>query len=234
MSKGLNNYEYFISCYGSRKGILDTALKTANAGYLTRRLVESLQELTIKEYSCGMTSFSIFKLNLNYKGFISLPFFLLLYGKNLQKNIKNNSTGQSLFLQGYFLNIKSLNKFLSFVKFNKDVSLYLNSIKLCLAGRSVCSKCFGFTSLKNTFISQSLGVILGESLGEPVTQLTLRTFHTGSVILTSLKPQFFINNLVLKNSFLYNKKQLKLCSKKKYVVRYHKLSFLKLINLNLN
>lgn len=232
-SKGLKNYEYFISCYGARKGILDTSLKTANAGYLTRRLVDSLQELTIKEYLCGTTNFFTFKLNLDYKGFINLPFYLMLYGKTFQKNIKNNLTGKFLFLQGYFVNKKSLNKLIPLLKFNKHLNLHLNSIKLCLSGRTLCSKCFGFSSFKKTFISQSIGVLVGESIGEPVTQLTLRTFHTGGVLSTSLQSQFFFKNKFLTKSLLYKDKKFKLCSKKKFILTY-KLPLLKLINLNFN
>lgn len=233
-SKGLKAYEYFISCYGARKGILDTSLKTANSGYLTRRLVESLQELVIKEYTCGTTNSFIFKWNISYKGFIILPFYLILYGKIIKKNIKDILTGKKILLQGYFINKKIFNKLNSLLYINKNLKINVNSIQLCLSGRTVCSKCFGFTVFKKTFLSNSIGVLIGESIGEPVTQMTLRTFHTGGIS-TNILPQsqFFKKNNLL-NIFLYNKnKKFKICSKIKFLLNYN-LSFIKFLNFIYN
>ncbi|KFG27503.1 RNA polymerase C2, putative (apicoplast) [Toxoplasma gondii RUB] len=232
-NKGLKAYEYFISCYGARKGILDTSLKTANAGYLTRRLVESIQEIVIKEYNCGTNNFFTFKWNLSYKGFLDLPFYLILYGKTIQENIKNISTGKQLFLQGFFLNYNLINKLKLLLINNKNLTLSLNSIKLCLSGRTVCSKCFGFTFFQKTFLSQSMGVLIGESIGEPVTQMTLRTFHTGGISSISLQTQFFLKNNLLNLFLLYKKKNFKICKKIKSLVNYN-LGSLKYLNFEYN
>ncbi|PFH30580.1 putative RNA polymerase C2 (apicoplast) [Besnoitia besnoiti] len=232
-NKGLKAYEYFISCYGARKGILDTSLKTANAGYLTRRLVESIQESTIKEYSCGTTNFFTFKWNISYKGFLDLPFYLLLYGKTIQNNFKNILTGKQIFLQGFFINTTIFNKLKILLSFNKNLKLSLNSIKLCLSGRTFCSKCFGFSFSQKTFLSQGVGVLIGESIGEPVTQMTLRTFHTGGISSISLQTQFFLKNNLLNTFLLYKKRNFKICKKIKFLINYNLLS-LKYLNLEYN
>ena len=178
-SKGLSLYEYFLSCYGARKGVIDTAIKTADAGYLTRRLVENCQDLIIKEYSCGTRNFTKQNYNINTKGFVKLPLIYFLLGKILSKNCIEPFSGIVYFTEGTVLSFEKI-KLLSILKSNLVFYVY-NSMG-CLSGRSVCNTCFGFKEFENfSLLGTSAGVIAGQSIGEPGTQLVLRTFHTGGV-----------------------------------------------------
>lgn len=220
-NKGLNFFEYFISCYGARKGILDTALKTADAGYLTRRLVESTQELIIKEYNCGSkNSFEYFS-QINMKGNLILPFFLLISGKILQKNLINFSTKKIIeFKYNYISNNLIHNLYLN--KFNYLFKINIFSIKTCLSGRTICSTCFGHTTFKKNNLGKSVGILSGQVIGEPGTQLTLRTFHTGGTSSVNLS--------LNKNNFIFNYKYLFKANKYKLCTKYHNIKLLKKYN----
>nr|QEM01725.1 plastid-encoded DNA-directed RNA polymerase beta''A [Nephromyces sp. ex Molgula occidentalis] len=149
-SKGLELYEYFISCYGARKGIIDSAIKTADSGYLTRRLIESIRDISIKEYFCGTKSWLTYYYSINTSGRLTMNNDFLT-----KKYLKNTS------------------------KFNKK-SFY--STSTCISGRSICNICYGkFFTLKQNNLGESIGILAAQTIGEPGTQLTLRTFHTGGV-----------------------------------------------------
>lgn len=212
-NKGLNLFEYFISCYGARKGILDTALKTSDAGYLTRRLVESIQELVIKEYNCGSNNSFEYILQIDTKGHIILPFFLLLIGKILQKNLIESKTKKIIefkfnHISDNLINIIFFNKYKFWIKFN------IFSIKTCFVGRTICATCFGYKTLKKNYIGKSVGVLSGQVIGEPGTQLTLRTFHTGGASMLNLNSiSKNMYNFIFKYLFLFKTDKYKLCSK---------------------
>ena len=209
-NKGLNFFEYFISCYGGRKGILDTALKTADAGYLTRRLVESIQELVIKEYNCGSNNSFEYFLQINIKGDLILPFFLLISGKILQKNLIDFFTKKIIEFKYNYITHNLINN-LYLNKFNYLFKINTSSIKICLSGRTICSICFGYTTFANNYLGKSVGILSGQTISEPGTQLTLRTFHTGGT--SSLNLFKNKNNFIFNYKYLFKKNKYKLCSK---------------------
>lgn len=187
-NKGLNIFEYFISCLGARKGVIDTAIKTADSGYLTKRLVETTQGLIVKEYYCGTKNFCAYTSMINALGHSTFPSNLLLYGKILKTNVINLRTKEIITPKNTFLNPELL----ALLRVNKHKlsKLNLSSIKLCTLERTICSLCLGATTLSNNFLSRYIGIYVGQTVGEPSTQLTLRTFHTGGVsTLQTLKQQ---------------------------------------------
>lgn len=212
-NKGLNIFEYFISCIGSRKGVIDTAIKTADSGYLTKRIVESIQELVIKEYYCGTKNFSIYNQNINVLGFQFLANNLFLYGKILRTNITDLKTKKIIIQKNKYLDLSTIKR-LDQIK-SKFIKFSLTSPKLCLIERTVCSTCLGTTTIFNNFISKQIGVFTGQTIGEPSTQLTLRTFHTGGVCSMTNKEEQTKEKLT---SFFQNSKKYKICSFKKFFV----------------
>nr|QEM01904.1 plastid-encoded DNA-directed RNA polymerase beta''A [Nephromyces sp. ex Molgula occidentalis] len=212
-NKGLNIYEYFISWFGTRKGIIDTAIKTADSGYLTRRLVETTRDIIVKEYYWGTKTNLIFNINLNIKGnieeynsiFLKGKFFN--YGLNLKKNL--------------IYKLKK-NKY-SFINFSLSNINYINlkGIYNWISGRNICNNCFGLNNNKLNNLGESIGILSAQTIGEPGTQLTLRTFHTGGVF-TKLKNNFKIKNIYLFKNF-----------KSKLFLNY-KILILKKNYLNLN
>jgi hypothetical protein len=180
--EGLTSIDYLISAYGARKGIVDTALKTANAGYLTRRLIFLGQEIIIRQIDC--------KTN---KGIII----------NLSKNSNNNLLGRycKLALQkdnyNYSLIPKLTNTYLNIINYtffeNKNVYMVIQSPLTCRTESSLCQKCYGWDLSKYNKISlgQAVGIIAAQSIGEPGTQLTMRTFHTGGVFTGNMVVKYF-------------------------------------------
>ncbi|XP_026189604.1 DNA-directed RNA polymerase subunit beta''-like [Cyclospora cayetanensis] len=176
------------------KGVLDTALKTADAGYLTRRLVESIQELNIKEYNCGSKNSLEYEFQINSKGTLILPFFLLLSGKVLQKNLIEPTTKKIIEFKNNYISDNLINNL--YIKFNSLLKINTFSIKTCISGRTICSKCFGHTTFNTNNLGKSIGILSSQVIGEPGTQLTLRTFHTGGAS-TILKSNIYIKNKYL-------------------------------------
>ena len=200
-NRGLNTYEYFLSSYGARKGVIDTALKTADAGYLTRRLVENTQEFIIKERYCGVKDSVLINLNMSPSGDFKYPLNLMLWGKTLAKNIIDTKKGNIILSKGTKLGI-NINKLLFKYNINK---LSIASTSLCLAGRSICNSCYGFKGVFGSLLGESVGIIGGEAVGEPGTQMTLRTFHTGGVFTTSsTSPKLNSSRKKVISSFKFN------------------------------
>nr|QEM01845.1 plastid-encoded DNA-directed RNA polymerase beta''A [Nephromyces sp. ex Molgula occidentalis] len=171
-NKGLNLYEYFISCYGTRKGVIDTAIKTADSGYITRRLIETGRNIIIKEYNWGTKNYISYDKILDNKGNIIFnePYLkgkYLIKGIDKKKNIIYNIKQQSYVNKSLFPKINSL-------------KLNLSGVSTCISGRNVCNYCFGNNNKINN-LGESVGILAGQTIGEPGTQLTLRTFHTGGV-----------------------------------------------------
>ena len=180
-NRGLNTYEYFLSSYGARKGVIDTALKTADAGYLTRRLVENTQQFIIKERYCGVKDTMLINLNMSPEGDFKYPLNLMLWGKTLAKNIIDKKKGNVILSKGTKLGI-NIEKLLYKHNINK---LSIASTSLCIAGRSICNSCYGFKGIYGSLLGESIGILGAEAVGEPGTQMTLRTFHTGGVFTTN-------------------------------------------------
>nr|UIO59379.1 RNA polymerase beta'' subunit [Chlorella desiccata (nom. nud.)] len=177
--EGLTITEYLISCYGARKGLVDTALRTATSGYLTRRLVDSAQHAVISMIDCGTNRTNI------------------LQGKNLANRLVGRVLGQTVSINQ--IHTFSVNHIIS-PSDAKLISKKYNQVLVrspltCEATTSVCQLCYGWnlSSGKLVQIGEAVGVIAAQSIGEPGTQLTMRTFHTGGVGVFSdqaLKPIF--------------------------------------------
>ena len=171
--EGLTITDYLISGYGARKGIVDTALKTANSGYLTRRLIDVAQDIVIREKDCGTKySFliSVSKTEFNYEQVIGRVLNKPIFDLETNKIIVNKNTQITPLLIKKFRE-KNISQF------------YIRSPLTCGLYRSICQKCYGWDLSKENLvdIGEAVGILAGQSIGEPGTQLTMRTFHTGGV-----------------------------------------------------
>nr|YP_009424459.1 DNA-directed RNA polymerase subunit beta [Ulva flexuosa]ARO34783.1 DNA-directed RNA polymerase subunit beta [Ulva flexuosa] len=195
--EGLTLTEYVISCYGARKGVVDTALRTATSGYLTRRLVDVAQHVIIRLYDC-LTLRGIYLYDLkttNNKKLLSLKNRLI--GRVLAEDIYDiviKSNIHSFFKESSILKKESKNKKIALR--NQEITIQLIDVLLkskkpilvrspltCQDKNYVCQLCYGWSLSSNRLVSlgESVGIIAAQSIGEPGTQLTMRTFHTGGV-----------------------------------------------------
>lgn len=173
---GLSVFEYFISTHGARKGQADTALKTANSGYLTRRLVDVAQDVVITVQDCKTLGYIEAK---EYKesGMIIHTLADQGYGRVLAADVKDSLTGKLIVEKGTMLDNQVL-------KAIDDVAVdvvFVRSVLTCQAKRGVCALCYGLDLSKGRLvdIGTTVGIIAAQSIGEPGTQLTMRTFHIG-------------------------------------------------------
>jgi len=176
--EGLNVLEYFISSRGARKGLADTALRTADSGYLTRRLVDVSQDVIIREKDCGTDAGIIVYSIKDGKEMIE-PLTDRLIGRFPAEDIMNPVTGDVLAYRGEMMNDKIAN---SIVKAGIE-QVKIRSVLTCEAKQGVCSKCYGANLANGEYINvgEAVGIIAAQSIGEPGTQLTMRTFHTGGI-----------------------------------------------------
>ncbi len=176
---GLTLHEYFLSCYGARKGVLDTALKTSEAGYLTRKTVESTQKLTIRERQCVRPVLLKYPLvsNVNVVGDAKPIEFLILEGKYSGKNIIDPVSQTVIISNSVPLN----RKLLLFAQSHNLTFMHFYSPLSCEG--LVCQRCYGIERMsgKTIRLGEAVGTMAGQSIGEPATQLVLRTFHTGGI-----------------------------------------------------
>nr|NP_045033.1 RNA polymerase beta'' subunit [Cyanidium caldarium]Q9TM34.1 RecName: Full=DNA-directed RNA polymerase subunit beta''; AltName: Full=PEP; AltName: Full=Plastid-encoded RNA polymerase subunit beta''; Short=RNA polymerase subunit beta'' [Cyanidium caldarium]AAF13013.1 unknown [Cyanidium caldarium]WDB00160.1 RNA polymerase beta'' subunit [Cyanidium caldarium] len=177
--EGLNVTEYLISSYGARKGLVDTSLRTADSGYLTRRLVDVAQDIIVREIDCKTNNGITFS-NIQNNEKIIIPLYKRLIGRILADDVKNPITPQ--------VNIASKNTLITGnlikeFKKNNIQKIKLRSPLTCQSYRSICQKCYGasLSDGKLVDIGEAIGIIAAQSIGEPGTQLTMRTFHTGGV-----------------------------------------------------
>lgn len=174
--EGLTITEYFISCYGARKGLVDTALKTANSGYLTRRLIYVAQSQIIKQPNCN-TPYKKLILNLkrNKEEYLSIKKNLL--GRVLATNIKIKNSNKTIISIGQDICNYILNKIINTKK------IYIRSPLTCKLHTGICQICYGWNLANGRMVElgESVGIIAAQSIGEPGTQLTMRTFHTGGI-----------------------------------------------------
>lgn len=173
---GLSVYEYFISTHGARKGQADTALKTANSGYLTRRLVDVAQDVVVTMIDCKTLAYSEVEA-LVESGDIICPLSTRAFGRVIATDVKDPVSGQLLFKQGDVVRREDLPK----IADSALAKLPARSVLTCQAKRGVCSACYGLDLSKGNLvdIGTTVGIIAAQSIGEPGTQLTMRTFHIG-------------------------------------------------------
>ncbi|MCI1269358.1 MAG: DNA-directed RNA polymerase subunit beta' [Ruminococcus sp.] len=176
--EGLNILEYFISSRGARKGLADTALRTADSGYLTRRLVDVSQDVIIREEDCcADDGIEIYEIK-NGNEMIE-PFAERLLGRYLVHDLRDEKTGEI---------IVSKNKLMNEADAKKIVDAGVERVKIrsvlhCKSRNGVCAKCYGANLANGNIVSvgEAVGIIAAQSIGEPGTQLTMRTFHTGGI-----------------------------------------------------
>lgn len=176
--EGLNILEYFISSRGARKGLADTALRTADSGYLTRRLVDVSQDVIINEEDCGTTEGLEIQTIKNGNETIE-DLNERLVGRFLLNDLVDESTGNVIQSKNKLITVSDAKKIIdSGVK-----KIKIRSILECKAKRGVCAKCYGANLTNNTIVTigEAVGTIAAQSIGEPGTQLTMRTFHTGGI-----------------------------------------------------
>ena len=176
--EGLNVMEYFISSHGARKGLADTALKTADAGYLTRRLVDVGQELVITEKDCG-TANGIEVSALKDGDDTVIPLEERLLGRAPVDDIKHPVTDEVIVKAGELVNERDLPK----ISAAGLEHIRMRSVLTCESRNGVCAKCYGrmLSSGHPVDLGEAVGVLAAHSIGEPGTRLTLRTFHIGGV-----------------------------------------------------
>lgn len=174
--EGLSVLEYFISTHGARKGLADTALKTADAGYLTRRLVDVSQDVIISEIDCG-TILGIEITALKDVEQEREPLEERITGRVAQSDIHHPRTDELIVESGEVITEDIAEK----IEDANIDSVYIRTVLTCESKRGVCAKCYGrnLTTGKLVEIGEAVGIVAAQSIGEPGTQLTLRTFHLG-------------------------------------------------------
>ncbi len=175
--EGLTTLEYFISTHGARKGLADTALRTADAGYLTRRLVDVAQEMIIRAEDCG-TEEGI-EATREDDGKLSLAFKDKVFGRVLAKDVLHPKTGKVIFERDHLVSRADLQTLVD----AGVTSVIIRSPLTCELEKGICAKCYGQDMGRGNLVGlgEAVGIIAAQSIGEPGTQLTLRTFHTGGV-----------------------------------------------------
>ncbi len=176
--EGLSVLEYFISSRGARKGLTDTALRTADSGYLTRRLVDVSQEVIIREDDCGTTKGS-WKSEIVEKGQTISTFGERIHGRFPVYDVTDPATGEVLHAKEEMLHEEDAKLFLA----HGIDRVYVRSVLGCRARSGVCARCYGMNLASSKLVDpgEAVGIIAAQSIGEPGTQLTMRTFHTGGV-----------------------------------------------------
>ena len=176
--EGLNILEYFNSSRGARKGLADTALRTADSGYLTRRLVDVSQEVIIRENDCGATE-GLTVVEIADEGRVIEELSERLYGRYLVNDLVDPATGEVLVTSDVMMGEAETEKI---IKAGVD-KVEIRSILKCRSKNGVCAKCYGanLATDQHVAIGEAVGIIAAQSIGEPGTQLTMRTFHTGGI-----------------------------------------------------
>ena len=176
--EGLTVLEYFISTHGARKGLTDTALRTADSGYLTRRLVDVSQDVIVREHDCG-TDDGIIVSDIMDGNEVIEPMADRLEGRTIIGDLVSPETGELIAADGDMI---THDKAAEIVKSGiKEVKI--RSVVKCRSKVGICSKCYGMNlaTAKPVDIGEAVGIIAAQSIGEPGTQLTMRTFHAGGV-----------------------------------------------------
>ncbi|WP_068314114.1 DNA-directed RNA polymerase subunit beta' [Polycladidibacter hongkongensis] len=174
--EGLSVLEYFNSTHGARKGLADTALKTANSGYLTRRLVDVAQDSIILERDCGSQN-GITVAPIVDAGNVIATLGMRILGRTTAEDVVNSATGDVIVPNGTLLDEKDV----ELIEAAKVQSVKIRSVLTCETKTGVCAACYGRDLARGTPVNngEAVGVIAAQSIGEPGTQLTMRTFHIG-------------------------------------------------------
>ncbi|MEM0908880.1 MAG: DNA-directed RNA polymerase subunit beta', partial [Pseudomonadota bacterium] len=197
--EGLTVLEYFNSTHGARKGLADTALKTANSGYLTRRLVDVAQDSIINEVDCGTTRGLTMEPIVD-AGQVIATLGSRVLGRTAAEDVKDPATGALIAPKGTLLSEKDVDA----IEAAKLQSLKIRSVLTCETRNGVCGACYGRDLARGTPVNmgEAVGVIAAQSIGEPGTQLTMRTFHVGGtaqVVDSSFIESSFEGTVQLKN-----------------------------------
>nr|YP_010378988.1 RNA polymerase beta'' subunit [Astragalus americanus]UCS39976.1 RNA polymerase beta'' subunit [Astragalus americanus] len=175
LREGLSLTEYIISCYGARKGVVDTAVRTSDAGYLTRRLVEVVQHIVVRRTDCG----TIRGISVNTRNGMMPERILIqtLIGRVLADDIYIGS--RCIVVRNQDIGIGLINQFITL----KTQPIFIRTPFTCRNTSWICRLCYGRSPIHGDLVElgEAVGIIAGQSIGEPGTQLTLRTFHTGGV-----------------------------------------------------
>lgn len=184
--EGLTVTEYVISSYGARKGLVDTALRTADSGYLTRRLVDVSQDVIIREIDCG-TERGIPLRSMTDGDRVLIPLEDKLMGRVLAEPVIHPKTGEVLAERNQDIS-PELAKTICEAGIDEVIA---RSALTCEATRSVCQHCYGWSLAHSEMVDlgEAVGIIAAQSIGEPGTQLTMRTFHTGGTFTGEMTPQ---------------------------------------------
>jgi DNA-directed RNA polymerase subunit beta' len=174
--EGLNVLQYFISTHGARKGLADTALKTANSGYLTRRLVDVAQDLVVTEHDCG-TLDGLQMTPLIEGGDVVEPLRERVLGRVVAEDVVRPGTNEVLLARNTLID----EALCDFIEENSIDQMKVRSIITCKTDFGICAHCYGRDLARGHMINQgeAIGVVAAQSIGEPGTQLTMRTFHIG-------------------------------------------------------
>jgi DNA-directed RNA polymerase subunit beta' len=178
LREGLNVLQYFISTHGARKGLADTALKTANSGYLTRKLVDVAQEVIVDEHDCG-TLKGINVTAIVENGEIIEPFIDRIVGRTSLERVVNPDTNKLIVNMNEEITEKVAHEFQ-----NQGIErVKIRSILTCEAKKGICQLCYGRAQSTGSLVElgEAVGIIAAQSIGEPGTQLTMRTFHVGGI-----------------------------------------------------
>ena len=176
--EGLNVLEFFTSTHGARKGLADTALRTADSGYLTRRLVDVSQDVIVREDDCG-TEEGLMVREIKDGNEVIEKLVDRLDGRYLQADVKHPETGEIILKKGEMISEEMANYI---VKCGVK-KVFIRSVLTCRSKYGICAKCYGINLAAGILvhIGEAVGIIAAQSIGEPGTQLTMRTFHTGGV-----------------------------------------------------
>nr|YP_009460073.1 RNA polymerase beta' subunit [Tapiscia sinensis]AUT81211.1 RNA polymerase beta' subunit [Tapiscia sinensis] len=175
LREGLSLTEYIISCYGARKGVVDTAVRTSDAGYLTRRLVEVVQHIVVRRTDCGTTRG--ISVSLQNRMMPERIFIQTLIGRVLADDIYMGP--RCVAIRNQDIGIGLVNRFITF----RTQPISIRTPFTCRSTSWICRLCYGRSPTHGDLVElgEAVGIIAGQSIGEPGTQLTLRTFHTGGV-----------------------------------------------------
>ncbi|NJO40111.1 MAG: DNA-directed RNA polymerase subunit beta' [Cyanobacteria bacterium CRU_2_1] len=184
--EGLTVTEYIISSYGARKGLVDTALRTADSGYLTRRLVDVAQDVIIREHDCN-TERGIMLQSMTDGERVLIPLKDRLLGRVVARDVVHPKTGEVLAPRNQPISDELANHLAK----SGVEEVFVRSPLTCEASRSVCQLCYGWSLAHASMVDlgEAVGIIAAQSIGEPGTQLTMRTFHTGGTFTGEVAPQ---------------------------------------------